>query len=59
MNDLEKCVYAVYVSGCDTHLAEEARVESGQFGGHVLLVHVVELMKRSSGREATLHQVQH
>lgn len=40
-------------------LAEEAGVEARQLRGHVLLVHVVELMERSSGGEAALHQVQH
>jgi len=50
------------ISGCRnkrTHLAEEARVEAGEFGWHVLLIHVVEFMERSSGGEAALHQVQH
>lgn len=42
-----------------THLTEQARVEAGEFGRHVLLVHVVEFMERSSGGEAALHEVQH
>lgn len=45
--------------GRSADLAEEPWVEPGQFGWHVLLVHVVELVERSSGREAALHQVQH
>ena len=40
-------------------LAEEPGVQAGQLGGHVLLVHVVELVERRPGREAALHQVQH
>lgn len=42
-----------------TDLAEEAGVEAGEFGRHVLLVHVVEFVEGSSGGEAALHQVQH
>lgn len=40
-------------------LAEEPRVEAGELGRHVLLVHVVELVEWSSGGETALHQVQH
>jgi len=41
------------------YFAKESRIKPCKLVGHVLLVHVVKLMKRSSGREATLHQVQH
>ena len=41
------------------HLGEQARVETGQLGRHVLLVHVVELVEGGSGGEAALHEVQH
>lgn len=41
------------------YFAEESRVKPCKFAGHVLLVHVVELVERSSGGETALHQVQH
>ena len=43
----------------DADLAEEPRVQARQLRGHVLLVHVVELVERRSGRETALHQVQY
>lgn len=43
----------------EVYFAKESRIKPRELVGHVLLVHVVKLMKRSSGREATLHQVQH
>lgn len=43
----------------NTDLAEEARVQAGEFGRHVLLVHVVEFVEGSSGGKAALHQIQH
>lgn len=49
----------VWAATGETDLAEEAGVQAGQFGRHVLLVHVVELMEGSPGGEAALHQVQH
>lgn len=43
----------------DADLAEESRVQARQLGGHVLLVHVVELMEGCTRRKAPLHQVQY
>lgn len=50
---------AVSLACMQSHLAEESGVEACQLVGHVLFVHVVELVERRSGREAPLHQVQH
>lgn len=42
-----------------SHLAEESWIQASEFVGHILFVHVVELVEGGSGWEAALHQVQH
>lgn len=43
----------------EVYFAKESRIKPCELVGHILLVHVVKLVKWSSGGEATLHQVQH
>lgn len=42
-----------------THLAEEPRIQPSQLLGQVTLIHVVEVMERSTGGETLLHQLEH